>query len=366
MTTLVPGPDSGPRAPARRWPRLRRPPFRRSFDLRQRLTTLFVSAVATVLLTRSFLAATGYPQVGNSSLHIAHVLWGGLLLTASLIATLAALSPDAKPVAAIAGGIGFGLFIDEIGKFVTKDVDYFYKPAIAIIYVCFVVLFAVIRWLARRGFTAGEAVLIGLDSLQHEAVGTLTDERRAETLALLDRTGASGPLADGVRALLVSAKAKNEQAGRRQRLVGRLRQWWRLLSGHPRFHELVYVVLVVVAAISIAETAWLLRHGVGDLTFSQRAFTLTTIVADLMLIGGAVALTRSTLAALHWYEHAVLLEITVGQVFLYASEQLAATADLIGLLLLWVLIHTAIGFEKGAAAQTEIVAERPSTLPRAS
>jgi hypothetical protein len=23
---------------------------------------------------------TGYPQIGNSTLHIAHVLWGGLLL----------------------------------------------------------------------------------------------------------------------------------------------------------------------------------------------------------------------------------------------------------------------------------------------
>jgi hypothetical protein len=364
MTTLVPGPDSGPRAPAHR--RLGRPPFRRSYDLRERLTTFFVSAVATVLLTRSFLAATGYPQVGNSSLHIAHVLWGGLLLTASLIATLAALSPDTKPIAAVAGGIGFGLFIDEIGKFVTKDVNYFYKPAIAIIYVCFVVLFGVIRWLARRGFGADEAVLIGLDSLQHAAVGTLTDERRAETLELLGQTGASGPLADGVRELLEHAAATDEHPSRRRRLMARLRQWWRLLSGHPRFHQLVYAVLVVVAAISIAETAWLLRHGVGDLTFSQRAFTLTTIVADAMLIAGAVALTRSTLAALHWYEHAVLLEITVGQVFLYASEQLAATADLIGLLFLWALIHTAIGFEKGATAQREIVAERPSALPPAS
>jgi len=68
-----------------RWPA-------RSFDLHQHLTTLFVCAVATVLFTRALLAATGYPQVGGSSLHIAHVLWGGLLLLAAMIAVLAFLS----------------------------------------------------------------------------------------------------------------------------------------------------------------------------------------------------------------------------------------------------------------------------------
>jgi hypothetical protein len=75
-----------------------------------------------------------YPQVGGSKLHIAHVLWGGLLLLAALLTTLSFLSPAAKPLAATAGGVGFGLFIDEVGKFVTKDVNYFYRPAIAIIY----------------------------------------------------------------------------------------------------------------------------------------------------------------------------------------------------------------------------------------
>ena len=131
---------------------MRRPA--RSYDLHQQLTLLFVCAVATVVFTRGFLAATGYPQVGGSKLHIAHVLWGGLLLLAALLSTLAFLSPATKPVAAVVGGIGFGLFIDEVGKFVTKDVNYFYRPAIAIIYVCFVVLFGVIRWLSRRGFSA--------------------------------------------------------------------------------------------------------------------------------------------------------------------------------------------------------------------
>jgi hypothetical protein len=328
---------------------LRRPA--RSFDLHQQLTTLFVCAVATVVFTRAFLAATGYPQVGGGSLHIAHVLYGGLLLTAGLISTLAFLSPAAKPAAAVAGGIGFGLFIDEVGKFVTKKVDYFYRPAIAIIYICFVVLFGVIRWLSRRRFSAEEATLIGLESLQRAAVGSLSDERRARVLHLLATTGAEGPLAQSVREQLTRSAAEEEHRSLAQRLSRRLAPIWDSLTEHELFRQGIVAVLVVAGAISAGEVGWLLRDGLTHLSFSQRAFALTTIVADGALIVGAVELRRSLLSALHWYEHAVLIEITVGQVFLYTSEQLAATLNLVALLLLWWLIRWGIHRETGKHAQ---------------
>jgi hypothetical protein len=328
----------------------------RSFDLHQQLTALFVCSVATVVFTRAFLAATGYPQVGGGSLHIAHVLWGGLLLTGGLITTLAFLSPAAKPASAVAGGIGFGLFIDEIGKFVTKNVDYFYRPAIAIIYICFVVLFGVIRWLARRRFSADEAVLIGLESLQRAAVGDLSDERRASVLHLLATTHADSPLARSVQELLARSAAERDRRSLRQRLSSELAPRWDSLTEHRLFRQGIFAVLVVAGAISAAEVGWLLRHGVTDLSFSQRAFALTTIVANGALVVGATELRRSLLTALHWYEHAILIEITLGQVFLYTSEQLAATLNLVALLLLWLLVRWAIHRETGKQAQHALAA----------
>ena len=333
---------------------LRRPA--RSFDLHQHLTTLFVCAVATVVFTRAFLAATGYPQVGGGSLHIAHVLWGGLLLTAGLITTLAFLRPTAKPVAAVAGGVGFGLFIDEVGKFVTKNVNYFYRPAIAIIYICFVALFGVIRWLARRRFNAEEATLIGLESLQRAAVGDLSDARRARVLHLLSTAGADSALAQSVRELLTKSATEAAHPSVAQRLSNRLAPLWDSLTGHRLFREGIVAVLVVAGAISAGEVGWLLRDGFAHLSFSQRAFALTTLVADGALVVGVVALRRSLLVALHWYEHAVLIEITLGQVFLFTSEQLAATLNLVALLVVWSLLQWAIHRESGKHAQRALAA----------
>lgn len=114
-----------------------------------RLDTFVVAAVVTILLTRTFLAVTGYPQIGDDTLHIAHVLWGGLVLTAAFLLVLLSEKPN-KLFAALLGGIGFGLFIDEVGKFVTQDNDYFYEPAIGIMYICILLIWAIGRWLIVR------------------------------------------------------------------------------------------------------------------------------------------------------------------------------------------------------------------------
>lgn len=105
-------------------------------DKLDRLDTFVLAGVATVLITRGFLYLAGFPQVGSETLHIAHVFWGGLFLSVSFLFLLLADKPN-KVTAALLGGIGFGLFVDEIGKFITKDNDYFYQPAFTLIYILF-------------------------------------------------------------------------------------------------------------------------------------------------------------------------------------------------------------------------------------
>jgi hypothetical protein len=113
--------------------------FVRSMYVGRDLELFLVTAVATILIVRSVLGATGWPQLGGGKIHFALLLWGGLGMFIPLILFVSMEGRVWKVLATFAAGIGFGLFIDELGKFITSDNDYFFKPTIAIIYVVFVV-----------------------------------------------------------------------------------------------------------------------------------------------------------------------------------------------------------------------------------
>ena len=115
--------------------RIWKPVQRKGADRYLRLNIL--SFAASVTLTRLLLELTGYPQMGNESLHIAHVLYGGILLYASSLLPLLYANRWAYTWSAITSGVGVGLFIDEVGKFITQANDYFFPAAAPIIYACF-------------------------------------------------------------------------------------------------------------------------------------------------------------------------------------------------------------------------------------
>lgn len=112
------------------------------------LDTFVVSAVATIVIIRAFLIVTGFPRIGDEMFHIAHVLWGGLLLGVALL--LALLTPVNRLVVSFVGGIGFGFFIDEIGKFVTTNNDYFYHGSFLLIYVTLLAIWLFTRTVVSR------------------------------------------------------------------------------------------------------------------------------------------------------------------------------------------------------------------------
>jgi hypothetical protein len=116
----------------------RRRAIRRAGGERYLLISLIAFA-ATVIVTRTYLELTGYPQIGNGTLHIAHVLWGGLILFIAALLPLTLANRWAFSLGAVLSGVGVGLFIDEVGKFITRANDYFYPPAAPIIYAFFLI-----------------------------------------------------------------------------------------------------------------------------------------------------------------------------------------------------------------------------------
>ena len=117
------------------------------------------------------------------------------------------------------------------------------------------------------------------------------------------------------------------------------------LTAHPRFRALIFALLIAGVVVSAGELGWLLRNGLGAAHLQPAGVRGHHGRHGRAVAVGALRLARSCSAALHWYEHAVLLEIVVGQVFLYSSEQLAATLNLAALLVLWVLLRWGIHFE---------------------
>lgn len=125
-----------------------RAPVRREGAGRYILVTL-LSFAATVSLTRLFLELTGYPQLGTGTLHIAHVLYGGLLLFIAALLPLLFANRWAHTAGALLAGIGVGLFIDEVGKFITQTNDYFFAPAAPIVYAFFLIVVLVYLQVSR-------------------------------------------------------------------------------------------------------------------------------------------------------------------------------------------------------------------------
>lgn len=121
------------------------------------LLLVIVSFVVAVVGTRWFLQATGYPQVGGGELHVAHMLWGGLALVIAALLGLVVSAPWVPTVMAILTGAGTGLFIDEVGKFITASNDYFYPLAAPLIY-GLVLALALVFILVRRRAGASPAV----------------------------------------------------------------------------------------------------------------------------------------------------------------------------------------------------------------
>jgi hypothetical protein len=294
------------------------------------LERFLVSGVATLLLLRFYLEITGYPQIGGGGLHIAHLLWGGLLMLVAIVLSLAFLGEALRGAVSVLGGIGFGLFIDELGKFITSDNNYFFRPTIALIYVVFVILFMVFRVIDHARPHSEEGYLVNALKLTSEAILRGYDrEDHDRALEMLARVPASNPIAVALREALSRVSVTPDAAPSRLIVCSRwVRERYRRMVQASWFSKLVmggflaYAVLSILAlALVLAATVHepLRRAGLavkGELSFS----TLT----DLLIVAGAVLWYRSRLHGHMVFRLAILVSILLAQPFLFYTDQLAA------------------------------------------
>ncbi|GBG26993.1 Hypothetical Protein FCC1311_032162 [Hondaea fermentalgiana] len=175
----------------------------RNEDFPLQVEMYLVCSAVTILLIRVGLYATGYPQLGGNGIHIAHMLWGGLLMFASQLLSFGFLGRRVQRLAAILGGIGFGTFIDELGKFITSDNDYFFKPTPFILYIGFCALFVVLKivepFFSPERFTTSENLANAMNLMSVHSTAGLSKESRLVLIELLEGCDANHPLVQPLR-----------------------------------------------------------------------------------------------------------------------------------------------------------------------
>ncbi|MFC9788827.1 hypothetical protein [Rhodococcus sp. NPDC127528] len=323
-----------------------------------RFELFLVAAVTTVLITRVFLAATGYPQIGGSGgLHIAHVLWGGLLMAAAIVAVLIGDGSRVRTGAALAGGIGFGLFIDEVGKFVTADVDYFFQPAVAIMYVVFVLFYLVVREVVlRRAMSDRRRLAIGARALTDLTLEQLDDVRYKSALRALDEVQdpALAGLAESIRGGLRSQPPPTGGVESRvTRAADTLTRRTAAVLGHRAVRRTVLALFVLQAVVSLVSViVAVVTDAPGDTEAEDVSDAMvqlsSTVTGALVVVGVWCLVRRHYLLALRLLRASVVIGLLLTQVFLFAQEEFGALLGFAVSLLLLAALSIAIRTE-GAA-----------------
>jgi hypothetical protein len=318
----------------------------RSSDAGRRLDLFLVCAIGSVIGNRVFLIITGYPQLGNGTLHISHAIWGALMMAIAIIFSISFLAPNNRTFIAFIGGCGFGWFIDELGKFITREVNYFFKPTIALIYIVFVTMYLVFRGIERRAYTPDEALLNGLEALKSATIGELSEPRRATALAMLDDTGADDPLALQVRTLLSEPTNLPDPDPNWIDRSGRaVRAWYVGLTGRRWFVRAVEWWFIVVGSLQLVSAILLAADHHAIRGFEEWATVVSSGVSGALIVVGVVRLRHHRLDAYRWFERGILVQIFVTQVFEFAQEQLAGVFGLVFNLLVWIALRSMIRAE---------------------
>ena len=341
--------------------------FVRNSDAPELIELFLVAGIASVLVIRGALAATGYPQLGGDGLHIAHMLWGALFMTLSMLLLFAALGRVAQRLAAILGGIGFGTFIDELGKFITSDNNYFYEPTIGLIYIIFIAIFLVLEAFRRQEPGPTAALANAFNQLEFGAGRPLDAETKRSTLDLLAKSDRYDPLVQGLTTFVRSIepqpvpdmsfyfRARDFAVRLYSRMV--LSRWF-----HPVLigFFLLYALLQIVAIVVLVALAGFLAgtDQALELGFANVVNFGSVAVSGILTLVGIFQLRRSRLAAYRWFVRSILVSIFVTQVFTFLESELSA---------LWgfaldILIYTALKIMIEREQLMETAVEGPSSL----
>jgi len=332
----------------------------RNLESTSLLEIFFVTAVLSVLGIRFFLALTGYPSLHQGNLHIAHVLLGGVLMMIALVISLAYINKSAYYLVAVMGGLGFGAFIDELGKFITGDNDYFYRPAVTLIYLVFVLIYlAIENFVKKPELTEQEKLINALEIAKEVVLEDLDHRERRRALDLLKECPPNDPVTKALRALLYATEAVPvPKPDIYTAAKYRGRKIYRKLVQKSWFVNAVIMFFVLQSLFALGLDFFLLYiklemmvdlHTIfPTLSLYDQAGLLSATLAAALVIAAAIKIKSNRLQSYLLFKNAVLVQIFLVQVFLFYRAQLLALLGLAGNICVLFVLYYMIRQEKAA------------------
>jgi hypothetical protein len=372
--------------------------FIRNRDGASLLEVFLVTAISSIMAIRFFLGLTGYPKLAGGGLHIAHVLVGGLFMLVAMIILLAFLDRWSRNLAAFLGGFGFGAFIDELGKFITSDNNYFFQPTIGLIYIVFILIYLSIQYIIRHGKFSDEEKLVNVLEITKDAVVRDLDAREKQlAMDLLEGSDQSDAVVRSVRDSLNTVQlVPTPEPGFYERIREKASQIYRTMVRNKMFTNVLVAFFIIQSVFyffdAIDETVGLLnatfwtigavlaiaiyralvsRHSaflktfciiflliiIGVIGSSILDMTLPvlsrtqwgllgfTIVSGSLAVAGTVRLRKSRLAAYRLFRSSILVHIFFVQVFVFFEDQLYGLVGLAGNLITLLVLRYMISQE---------------------
>ncbi len=305
---------------------------------------LIISAASSIIVIRFYLHLTNYPQIGGGGLHIAHMLWGGLLMLIAIIIVLYSATTPSFYLASLTGGVGFGFFIDELGKFITHDNNYFFEPAISIIYLIFIILFLIFHFLMLNKKLSQKDLIENAFDLTKEAVFSGNPKTADKAEKILSQLDPANPISKNLKNILSSISSSYRPTAF-DSIIAKISQTYFKIIAKRWFVAATIIFFIAISVFNLyraLDTLTLfLRLSEVELTPFEIGQFLSAILASIIIVVAIFALIikKSRLTFYKLLKNAILVLIFLTQFFDFYNNQLSAVLPLIIYLGVLLVLH---------------------------
>lgn len=308
--------------------------------------TVMKWAILSLFSMRTALILLNYPTVGRGNWHVAHAFTGGIIMWIGAMIGYMYYGGRIKKISAAIFGVGLGLFVDEIGKYLSRDNNYFFQPAFSLIYVFFIILFLIYRYLEKNVPKEARTILFQvMDKLEELSENDLEKSEKLKLLRQLKEVTEKGDEKTKNLALELGHMVERIEPIE-DKTDGWSKRLWKIIrrySYHKVFKRkwvlrillllaIGYIIGGIVDSIFIIsrfKENWLFELWYGNWELLSktdfRIFTLMTVgdgLSCLLFIGGIYWLSRGKKSrGFGFFQYGLLVNIFISSAFKFYFEQ---------------------------------------------